>query len=329
VLGHSSSAVVEQVRCRRIMLARKRIRCNYQLKREDAIEEVAHLQRLSHTHIVRAVGTYVQGNYLSILLYPATSYNLETFLELYDELKSNPSSDGLQEYNARRSIIKFVRCLSNTVAFLHEHLVKHMDIKPMNILVQGNEYAGFFRVYLADFGIAKSYKTAADAETESRTPFSRAYASPEVTRQDVRGFSADIFSLGCVLLEMLSAVTNRKEVLFEARHASPEGDSSFQANLERFEDRGLFNNNYVETGGPVWLFDNTKLFSVPGAYVGLLEQMMRCNPQKRPTAAELTSAFGKDDWCCSEGSQPFEAELPPMPTLEEAVDEHTPGAQPI
>lgn len=320
VLGHTASALVHKVRCRRIMLARKSIRCNYHLKKEDAIEEVAHLQRLSHSHIVRAVGTYVQGTYLSILLYPATSYNLETFLELYDELSSNPICDErkLKLHNVRRSIFKFVKCLVNTVAYLHENLVKHRDIKPTNILVQENEYAGFSRMYLADFGIAKSYQTAADAETESRTPFSRSYASPEVIRQDVRGFPADIFSLGCVILEMLSAVTGRKELLLRVRQANAEGDQSYQANVDAFREHGMFENDYVETGGPVWLLDNTKFYSEPGSCQGWLEQMMDSNPQARPTAAGLSSAVGVDDWCCSQGPQPFEAELPALPTLTEA-----------
>jgi hypothetical protein len=46
VLGHSSTALVERVLCRRIMLARKTIRCNLRLNCEDAVEEVAHPQRL-------------------------------------------------------------------------------------------------------------------------------------------------------------------------------------------------------------------------------------------------------------------------------------------
>lgn len=61
VLGHSATALVERVRCKRIILARKKIRCNWRLKREDAIEEVAHLQRLRHAHIIRGVGTYVMA----------------------------------------------------------------------------------------------------------------------------------------------------------------------------------------------------------------------------------------------------------------------------
>jgi hypothetical protein len=58
ILGHSATAIVDSVLCRRIRLARKRIRCSRRLSKEDAITEVEHLQRLNHSHIVRVVGPY-------------------------------------------------------------------------------------------------------------------------------------------------------------------------------------------------------------------------------------------------------------------------------
>ena len=88
-----------------------------------------------------------------------------------------------------------------------------MDIKPTNILVRdirrsavrNNSFA--YKVYIADFGIARSYLTAADSETENPTGFTRKYAAPEVVEQEKRGFSADISSLSCVLLEIIAATS--------------------------------------------------------------------------------------------------------------------------
>jgi serine/threonine protein kinase len=138
VLGYSNTAVVEKVRCKRIMLARKKIRCNWRVKREEMIEEVAHLQRLSHAHVVRVVGTYVIGNELSILLYPATTHNLETFMNEYTELRDQPrSSFSLASLiSMETALIRFIRCLASTIAYVHANLIKHMDIKPTNLLVQ-------------------------------------------------------------------------------------------------------------------------------------------------------------------------------------------------
>lgn len=48
IIGHSNSAVVDSVRCRRIRLARKRIRTHRRLKKEEAVKEVQHLEKLQH-----------------------------------------------------------------------------------------------------------------------------------------------------------------------------------------------------------------------------------------------------------------------------------------
>src|SRR5437762_12966537 len=44
-LGSSGSTVVQKVRCRRILLARKTIRCSRRMKRADALNEVRSEER--------------------------------------------------------------------------------------------------------------------------------------------------------------------------------------------------------------------------------------------------------------------------------------------
>ncbi|KAF2848085.1 hypothetical protein T440DRAFT_176120 [Plenodomus tracheiphilus IPT5] len=72
---------VSAIRTRRIKLARKTIRCSRKLTKETVIAEVEHLHRLQHAHILRVVGTYTLKKNLAILLYPATPWNLEEFME--------------------------------------------------------------------------------------------------------------------------------------------------------------------------------------------------------------------------------------------------------
>ena len=81
VFEFSATAPVESVRCRRILLARKTVKCGRQIKREDAITEVEHLQRLRHYHLIQVIGSYVMARDLAILLYPVAEYNLETFMD--------------------------------------------------------------------------------------------------------------------------------------------------------------------------------------------------------------------------------------------------------
>lgn len=151
---------------------------------------------------MRLIGTYVVGRELSILLYPVADFNLEEFLR-------SIRSDQLHSYKAWKtwSCCTFFACLSNAVDYIHSQLAKHLDIKPQNILVRKqhedlSQTRFAYTVFVADFGIARSYTQPAAANTDGLTPFTPRYAAPELVRQELRGLSADVFSLGCVFLEM-------------------------------------------------------------------------------------------------------------------------------
>ncbi|OAG01358.1 uncharacterized protein CC84DRAFT_190173 [Paraphaeosphaeria sporulosa] len=130
-LGYSGTALVESVMCRRIRLARKTVRCSRRVTREEAIVEVEHLQRLLYSHIFRVVGTYTLRKDLAILLYPAAEYNLEQYMDHVTDTSSTYPTKPRSEY-----LSTFMGCLARTVRFLHESNVKHMDIKPRNILIR-------------------------------------------------------------------------------------------------------------------------------------------------------------------------------------------------
>jgi len=205
VLGQTSTALVESVHCMRVRLVRKVVRCNRRtrLKREDALQEVQQLYRAQHSHVVRLVGTYIIDDELAILTYPCAEWNLEQFMAI------TPTALVLAERT--QAISKFFTCLAKTLDFIHSFPIKHMDIKPQNILVRNIRHTSIndddpFKVYLTDFGSSRFYPSIDDTETDSWTPFTRAYAAQEVVLQERRGLSADIFSMGCVYAEMLATV---------------------------------------------------------------------------------------------------------------------------
>jgi serine/threonine protein kinase len=118
------------VRCRRIRLARKSMRYRRGTKLEDLVEEVAHLHRLRHAHIIQLVGSYLQKDKFAILLYPAAHYDLSEFMERENIFFNSSLSESIAQ-----SLSRFFLCLAHAIDYVHGQGVKHMDIKPTNILV--------------------------------------------------------------------------------------------------------------------------------------------------------------------------------------------------
>lgn len=218
-IGHSATALVDQVICRRIKLARKSMTLTRRTVLETAMNEVVHLQRLRHPHVIQLVGTYLQGRTFSILLYPVCDWNLTSYME------------GASN-SQRWEIIGFFRCLAHAVNYIHKAQIKHMDIKPGNLLVRkkvrGNQY---HQVYIADFGISRNFESEHQSETDSPTARSFKYCAPEVSKQEKRGRKSDVFSLGCVYIEMLTVLMGRGLDEFEDYITHDNG--SFHDNLSR------------------------------------------------------------------------------------------------
>lgn len=99
-----------------------------------------------------------------------------------------------------RARLRLFAQVCRAVQFAHQNLVVHLDLKPSNILVDGNGTPK-----LLDFGVAGLLSGFADGEvaaTRSR-PLTPEYASPEQLRGDGVGTAADVWALGVVLYELL------------------------------------------------------------------------------------------------------------------------------
>jgi serine/threonine-protein kinase len=99
--------------------------------------------------------------------------------------------------------VRLAREVAEGLGYAHEHGVVHRDIKPENILLSSGH------ALVCDFGIAQALTlAAADTPTEPGLAIGTpAYMSPEQfdadTDLDAR---SDIYSLGCVLFEMLAGI---------------------------------------------------------------------------------------------------------------------------
>lgn len=104
------------------------------------------------------------------------------------------SSDSLKTNSALNIVMQVCEGLSAA----HEAGIVHRDIKPANILVTSRG-----RVYILDFGLAKSRKATTETKVGS-TVGTVHYESPEQSRGEQVDSRSDLFSVGVVLFEMLT-----------------------------------------------------------------------------------------------------------------------------
>ncbi|KAL9448662.1 hypothetical protein AB3S75_016034 [Citrus x aurantiifolia] len=146
-------------------------------------QEISLLSQFEQDNIVQYLGTDKDENRLYIFLELVTKGSLANLYQKYHLSDSQVSS--------------YTRQILNGLAYLHERNVVHRDIKCANILVDASG-----SVKLADFGLAKA-TTMNDLKSCKGTPF---WMAPEVvnSKNDGYGLTADIWSLGCTVLEMLT-----------------------------------------------------------------------------------------------------------------------------
>jgi tetratricopeptide (TPR) repeat protein len=157
------------------------------LGRERFVREVEVTSRLSHPYIIPI---YTAGEASGTLYYVMPFITGES---LRDRLKKEgqlPIDDAL----------RITLQVADALEHAHHHDVVHRDIKPANILFQSGH------AVVTDFGIARALRAAEGGDlTQSGLAVGTPdYMSPEQTAGDQQvDHRADLYSLACVLYEML------------------------------------------------------------------------------------------------------------------------------
>lgn len=154
------------------------------------LKEIAHHTRISHPGVLHVLDSGTVDGVLYLVLPYMDEGTLRSRL---DREKQLPFTDA----------IRIAEEVASALAGAHDAGVVHRDVKPENILFSGG------RAHLGDLGIARALERAV-GETTTSTGIVRGtplYMSPEQASGDSHyDGRSDIYSLGCVLYEMIAGV---------------------------------------------------------------------------------------------------------------------------
>jgi len=162
--------------------------------------EIITLKTLQHRRIVHYLHTEVAADQTCVQIF--MEYVPGGSLSAY--IKRNGPID-------EETASQYMEQLTDGLVYLHSQGVIHRDIKPENILIdaQGG-------LKLTDFGAARRIgleEASMAAKSLIGSPY---WMAPEVARRSGHSFPSDIWSLGCVLIEILSGKPPWSEVSQQA-----------------------------------------------------------------------------------------------------------------
>lgn len=240
--------------------------------RAAQLHEIEIMNKFNHPHIAQFVAAYYEDSYLNILMSPVAECDLSQVL-------NDPST--YTPHILPELLRRWFLSLAQALAHIHGHRCRHKDIKPANILVSNNE------VLLSDFGTSLEFDNDESVSTGDAfmTP---KYCAPEVAARGRRGRGADIWSLGCVFLEMATVMEGRT---LSELHAT------VRIRTKSKERRDTYHQQQPA------LIDWLSLLEEDGAYEGscvvlrITKRMLSNVSEERPSAVEVVRILCGDNGC--------------------------------
>ena len=160
--------------------------------RKKFLKEAKHIALLDHPNIIRIIDVFDENS---------TSYYVMEYIE-GGSLENKLGTTGLSMSDATRYILQ----VAETLKYIHKKNIAHLDIKPSNIMLNGND-----EIVLIDFGVSKQYDFLTGGQTSvSPAGYSSGYTPLEqYDPNGIKDFSpqTDIYSLGATYFKSLTGIT--------------------------------------------------------------------------------------------------------------------------
>lgn len=264
-LGHGAYGIVDEVKIRSTQesFARKEVFEVRGRRKVRVLQEIEIMQKLNHPHIARFVAAYYENerHSLNILMTPVAQCNLRQYL-----------ADPGRWPDKRDDLPRWFISLASALEYMHSLSCRHKDIKPANILIYGRD------VLLSDFGTSHDFSMEDNSESYGGGLMTPKYSAPEVAMKQTRGRKADIFSLGCVYIEMitveLGSTLEEMHAHLGVRDCSVEQLATYHARIAHLTQ---------------WLDRLKRLAHCPRQrrLIGLCGFMISLQPSKRPSASAV------------------------------------------